>query len=146
MRSESVANSCVSGRCVASAQQATKMTKKFKEKTMLLMEEIYTELRKNDLVETAEQFSTDWCWRSRSWYAVQKNKGNDLSVATAITCLNNAKVKIALAHLKRRKLGSIVDDEIEALGFVKVRLETYLLDNHKIAAVAGNDGTCGKML
>ncbi|MCA0045110.1 DUF6626 family protein [Celeribacter litoreus] len=106
---------------------------------MLLMEEIYLQLRKQDLVDTAEQFSTDWCWRSRSWYAVQKNKENDLTVATAITCLNNVKVKIALAHLKRKKLGSIIDGDIKTLGFIKDQLEVYLLVKHRIAAVADEE-------
>lgn len=113
---------------------------------MLLMEEIYLQLREHDLVETAEQFSTDWCWRSRSWYAVQKNKENDLTVATAITCLNNVKVKIALAHLRRKKFGSIIDCDIETLGCIKSRLETYLLVKHRIAAIAERNPLSGDML
>jgi len=113
---------------------------------MLLMEEIYLQLREHDLVDTAEQFSTDWCWRSRSWYAVQKNKERDLTVATAITCLNNVKVKIALAQLRRKKFGSIVEGDIETLGIIKCRLEAYLLVKHRIAAVAGEETPNGNML
>lgn len=113
---------------------------------MLLMEEIYLQLREQDLVDTAEQFSTDWCWRSRSWYAVQKNKENDLTVATAITCLNNVKMKLALAHIKRKKFGSIVDGNIETLRLIKRRLETYLLVKHRITAVADEETPNGKML
>ena len=111
---------------------------------MLLMEEIYLQLRENDLVDTAEDFSTDWCWRSRSWYAVQKNKENDLTVTTAITCLNNVKVKLALAHLRRKKFGSIIDCDIQTLGFIKSRLEAYLLVKHRIAAVADEETPNGK--
>lgn len=113
---------------------------------MLLMEEIYLQLREQDLVETAEQFSTDWCWRSRSWYAVQKNKQKDLTVTTAITCLNNVKVKLALAHLRRKKFGSIIDSDIEALGCIKSRLETYLIVKHRVAAVADDLMLNEKML
>jgi|GEM_PF-1803625 len=113
---------------------------------MLLMEQIYTQLRDFDLVETAEKFSTRWCWRSKSWYAVQKNKNNDFGVATAITCLNNVKVHIALAHLRRKRLGNVVDGDIAVLHSVKTSLETYLLDQHQILAVADDKSIRSKML
>ena len=103
---------------------------------MLLMEDIYKRLHEHDLVETAEAFSTDWCWRSKSWFAVQKNKNSDFSIPTAISCLNAVKIRIALAHLQRKRLGSVMDGDIQLLGSVKASLEKYLLEQHRIAAVA----------
>ena len=103
---------------------------------MLLMENIYNQLHEHDLVKTAEDFSTDWCWRSKSWFAVQKNKNGDFSIPTAISCLNSVKVKIALAHLQRKRLGSVMDGDIEILGKIRDSLEAYLLEHHRIAAVA----------
>ena len=105
---------------------------------MTLMETVYDQLYEHSLVETAEEFSKDWCWRSRSWFAVQKNKNGEFSIPVAINCLNAVKVKIALAHLKRRKLGSLVDSDIRVLSEVRSMLEDHLLEQHRIAAVAEN--------
>ena len=102
---------------------------------MTLMETVYDQLYEHSLVETAEEFSKDWCWRSRSWFAVQKNKNGEFSIPVAINCLNAVKVKIALAHLKRRKLGSLVDSDIRILSEVRSMLEDHLLEQHRIAAV-----------
>ena len=110
------------------------------------MEDIYNRLREHDLVETAESFSTDWCSRSKSWFAVQKNQNSDLSIPAAITCLNSTKVKIALAHIRRKRLGSVVDSDIRLLGDIKESLETYLLEQHRIAAVADDTVLKSKML
>lgn len=106
---------------------------------MLLMETIYKDLKEYDLVNNAEEFSTDWCNRSRSWFAVQKNKGSDFSVPVAISLLNHVKLRHALRTLKRRQLGSILDGEINLLTSINERLDEYLLNSHQIAAVALTD-------
>ena len=103
---------------------------------MTLMEEIYEQLDQNAFVETAEEFSTDWCWRSKSWYSVQKNKESDFTIPVAINCLNKVKVKIALAHIKKNKLGSIAESDLHILGDIQDKLECYLLERHRVAAVA----------
>ena len=103
---------------------------------MSLIEKVFNHLHEHAFVETAEEFSTDWCWRSKSWFAVQKSKDSDFSIPVAITCLNNVKMKIAFAHLRRRKLGSIADSDIQALGEVKAMIEEHLLERHRIAEVA----------
>ncbi len=113
---------------------------------MSLMETVYDQLHEHSFVETAEEFSTDWCWRSKSWFAVQKNKGGELSVPVAINCLNKVKMKIAFAHLRRRKLGSLIDDDIRVLSEVKELLEEHLLQHHRIAAVAETPPPKTKML
>jgi hypothetical protein len=103
---------------------------------MSLMKTIYGELHEHALVETAEEFSTEWCWRSKHWFAVQKHNNGDFSIPVAINCLNKAKLKIGLAHLKRRKLGSLMDSELRALNSVKALLEEHLLNEHRIASVS----------
>ena len=103
---------------------------------MLLMETIYTELHEFDIVDSAEEFSTVWCGKSKSWFAVQKNKGGDLSVAAAITLMNYVKVRRALRLLKRKQMGAILDDEISLLATVIKRLDDYLLQSHNILEVA----------
>jgi len=112
------------------------LARDFKGKYMLLMETIYSELHAFDIVDNAEEFSTVWCGKSKSWFAVQKNKGGDLSVAAAIKLLNYTKVRRAMRILKRKQLGSILDDEIKLLSAVVVRLDDYLLQSHNIAEVA----------
>ena len=103
---------------------------------MLLMETIYTDLHDFDIVDNAEEFGTVWCGRSKSWFAVQKHKGGDFSVATAITLLNYTKVRRALRILKRKQLGAILDDEINLLTAIIKRLDDYLLQAHNIVEVA----------
>jgi len=103
---------------------------------MLLMETIYTDLHNFDIVDNAEDFSEIWCGRSKSWFAVQKHKGGDLSVAAAIALLNHTKVRRALRILKRKKLGAILDEEINLLTSIVKRLDDYLLQKHRIAEVA----------
>lgn len=112
---------------------------------MTLLEQIYKQLHQNSFVETAEEFSTDWCWRSKSWYAVQRNKKADFSIPVAINCLNKTKIKIAFAHLSRKKLGSIADSDIQILGEIRAQLEHHLREQHRILDVA-NDDPQAKML
>jgi len=106
---------------------------------MTFMEVVFDQLNKNAFVETAEEFSTDWCWRSKSWYAVQKNKQSDFSIPVAINCLNKVKIKIALAHLRKKKFGGIAESDIRVLSAVREQLEQHLLETHRIAAIADDD-------
>jgi hypothetical protein len=113
---------------------------------MLLMETIFKDLKEYDLVNNAEEFSTDWCSRSRSWFAVQKNKGRDFSVPVAISLLGYIKMRRTMLILKRRQLGSILDGEINLLTSVIDCLDEYLLNAHQIAAVAETKPLQQKML
>jgi hypothetical protein len=106
---------------------------------MSTMEEVYDQLKQDDFVDTAEDFSVHWCWRSKSWYSVQKNKGSDFSIAVAINCLNKVKIKIALEYIKKKKFGSIAESNIRLLSVVEDKLSEYLLLEHRIAAVNGDD-------
>jgi hypothetical protein len=111
---------------------------------MLIMEEIYVQLHEHAFVETAEEFSTEWCWRSRSWFAVQKNKQNDFSIPVAINCLNSVKIRIAQALLRKKKFGSIVESDLVILRRVRCTLERHLFEQHRIAAVVEQEQLNGK--
>ncbi|WP_171122047.1 MULTISPECIES: hypothetical protein [unclassified Ruegeria] len=113
---------------------------------MSVMSKVYEQLNENAFVETAEEFSTSFCRRSKSWYAVQKKKNGDLSIPVAINCLNAVKVKIALAHLRRQKFGSVADSDLQILDAVRDQLEEYLLEHHRIAAVTETPPPKTKML
>jgi hypothetical protein len=114
------------------------MVTKYGRGKVLLMEEVYQQLRRDGFVETAEDFSVDWCWRSKSWFAVQKNKGGDFAIEVAINCLSAVNVWINLAHLRRKQLGSIADSDLRILNDVRSKLELYLLEQHRITAVAAD--------
>ena len=105
---------------------------------MTIVEEVYDQLRQNTFGDTAEDFSTNWCWRSKSWYAVQKKNQSDFSIPVAINFLNQVKIKIAMAHLRKKRLGSIAESDIRLLSEVRDKLEQHLLEAHRIAAVAGD--------
>jgi hypothetical protein len=122
----------------ADLQIANKVAK-YRRGQMLLMEKVYQQLKQDVFVETAEDFSVDWCWRSKSWFAVQRNSDHDFTVEVAINCLNTVKKKIAWTHLRRKKLGSIADSDLRILNDVRFKLERYLLDQHRITAVADPD-------
>jgi len=108
---------------------------------MTLMEEVYDQLTESAFVETAEEFSTDWCRRSRSWFSVQKNKQSDFSIPVSINCLNKVKLKIAMAHMRKQKLGGIADSDLRVLQDVRAKLEKHLLERHRVAAVAELEDT-----
>ena len=102
---------------------------------MLLMEEIYHKLRQEQLVETAEDFSENWCERSKSWYGVQKGSNSDLSIPAAIACWRKTQVRLALAYMRRKQFGGIVDSQIETLTAIRNSLDDYLADVHGIGNV-----------
>lgn len=108
---------------------------------MALMEEVYDQRATNAFVETAEEFSTDWCWRGRSWFSVQKNKQSDFSIPVAINCLNKVKTKIAMLHIRKHKLGGIAESDLGVLQDVRAKLEKDLLEQHSVAAAAEPEDT-----
>jgi hypothetical protein len=112
---------------------------KLRRNIMSIMEEVYDQLKQDNFVDTAEDFSVDWCWRSKSWYSVQKNKGSDFSIAVAINCLNKVKIKIALEYIKKKKFGSIAESNIRLLNAVQDKLSEYLLLEHRIAGIDSDD-------
>jgi hypothetical protein len=44
-----------------------------------------------------------------------------------------------MAHLRKKKFGSIAENDIRLLSTVRDKLEQYLLSEHRIAAVTGDD-------
>lgn len=107
---------------------------------MTLIEKIYQSLTSKALVESAEEFSTDWCKRSKSWFAVQKRSKAEFTIPVAINCLNKVKTRLTFKLSQKNKVGSFVDDEIAVLHAVRDQLEAYLLEKHRICRVAGDLG------
>lgn len=102
---------------------------------MNLMEKIYFQLHSEGLVGSAEEFSTQWCSRSRHWFAVQKRSANGFSVVTAIHCLRKVHTELAKSKVRRDKFGSFLNSEVEVLSDTKGDLEKYLYDEHEVVQV-----------
>lgn len=113
---------------------------------MLLIEQVYETLAEHDLVLTAEEFSMDWCAKSRSWYAERRHSGRDFSVTAAINCLDKVNLKLAIFSMSQRRLGGLLEAEIRALGDVKEALKSYLAEQHRITEVVLSKTPQTKML
>ncbi len=102
---------------------------------MILIEKVFKHQCEHDLVLTAEDFSTDWCGKSKSWYAVQKHSGSEFSVTAAINCLDKVSMKLVLLKMSRRRMGGLLEAEIRALDEIRQRLKEYLNEQHRITEV-----------
>ncbi|MCF2904642.1 hypothetical protein L0666_06565 [Octadecabacter sp. CECT 8868] len=113
---------------------------------LTLVELVYETLAEHDLVLTAEDFSTDWCRKSKSWYAERKHNGRGFSVTAAIDCLDAVNMKCAILSLSQRRMGGLLEAEINALGDISEALKTYLAEQHRITEVALRKTPTSKML
>ena len=113
---------------------------------MLLIEKILDLLVEHDLVETAEDFSIDWCCKSRSWYAERKHSRRDFSVTAAISCLDTANRKLLMLRLRQKRMGGLLNAEVVALGQIEDALREFLQEQHRITEVALSEPGKGKML
>ncbi len=113
---------------------------------MLLIEKIFELLVEHDLVSSAEDFSTDWCCKSRSWYAERKHSKRDFSVTAAISCLDTSNRKQLLLRMRQRRMGGLLEAEILALGQIQDALRAFLHDQHRITEVALSDVRTDKLL
>ncbi|WP_171134953.1 DUF6626 family protein [Ruegeria sp. HKCCD7221] len=103
---------------------------------MLLIEQVYIKLSECDLVETAEDFSRDWCGKSRSWYAERRHNKRDFSVTAAINCIEAINLKRALLSMRGRRFSGLLEVEIRELGQLQEDIQTYLAEQHRITEVA----------
>ncbi len=113
---------------------------------MLLMEQIFETLTEHDLVLTAEEFSLDWCGKSRSWYAERRHSRRDFSITAAISCLDKVNLKQVGLSLSNRRMGGLLEAEIRALDEMREALKAYLAEQHRITEVALSDAPQVKML
>ncbi len=113
---------------------------------MLLIEQIYETLTEHDLVLTAEEFSLDWCGKSRSWYGERRHSRRDFSVTAAISCLDKVNLRQVGLSLSNRRLGGLLEAEIRALDEVREALKAYLAEQHRITEVTLSKTPHTKML
>lgn len=103
---------------------------------MLLVEQVFEELREHDLVQTAEDFSTDWCRKSRSWFSECKHSQRDFSASAAISCLDAVNRNKAIFRMSQRRMGGLLDAEVGALERMGQAIKVYLRDQYRIGDVA----------
>lgn len=112
----------------------------------MLIEKVFELLCEHDLVASAEDFSTEWCCKSRSWYAERKHSKRDFSVTAAISCLDTSNRKQLLLRMRQRRMGGLLEAEILALGQIQEALRAYLHDQHRITEVALSDTRSNDLL
>lgn len=113
---------------------------------MLLIESVYRALAEHDLVLSAEDFSTDWCGKSRSWYAERKHSERDFSVTAAIDCLERINMRRTMLKLSNRRMGGLLETEIRVLDEISEALREWLAEQHRITEVRLREMPRGKML
>jgi hypothetical protein len=117
-----------------------------KEQHMTLVEQVYATLVEHDLVQNGEEFSTDWCNKSKSWFSERKHSGRDFSVTAAIDCLSKVQLKAVTLQLSNRRMGGLLEAEIRGLNKVNTALRTFLAEQHRITEVALDEAPRRKLL
>lgn len=113
---------------------------------MTLLEQVYERLVEHDLVQNGEEFSTNWCSKSKSWFGERKHSGRDFSVTAAIDCMQSVQLKIATLRLSNRRMGGLLEAEIRGLDDVNTALKVFLAEQHRITEVALDAAPERKML
>lgn len=113
---------------------------------MTLLEKVYGSLVEHDLVQNGEEFSTNWCGKSKSWFGERRHSGRDFSVTAAIDCMRSVQLKIATLRLSNRRLGGLLEPEIRGLSEVNEALRSFLADQHRITEVALDEEPRGNLL
>mgnify|MGYP006901763801 CR=1 FL=1 len=95
---------------------------------MVLLEEIYHQLRSAGLVSCAEDFSQRYLTRNRNWYSHQRFHGRDFSIGAAIACLRNI-------YAQQRDL-ALMNAQQHVLAATAVQLQNHLSTTYGITDVA----------
>ncbi|WP_417247402.1 DUF6626 family protein [Celeribacter sp.] len=103
-------------------------------------------LVEHDLVQNGEEFSTDWCNKSKSWFSERKHSGRDFSVTAAIDCLSRVQLRAVTLQLSNRRMGGLLEAEIRGLNEVNAALRTFLSEQHRITEVALDEKPHHKLL
>lgn len=108
---------------------------------MNLMEKIYFQLHSEGLVGSAEEFSTQWCSRSKHWFAVQRRSVNGFSVVTAIHCLRKVHVELAKSKVRRDKFGSFEQPHLTGPVCLLMEMQRgHLIHWHDAFGLQADDG------
>lgn len=92
-------------------------------------------LNKVDLIESYEDFSKNFADRSSGWLSYQIHKNRDFGIETAINALKETR-RVKTFYLgKRQRLGSLVDDTIEALEQVERLIQAHLEEQYDIIQI-----------
>lgn len=113
---------------------------------MTLLEKVYERLVEHDLAQNGEEFSTDWCGKSKSWFGERKHSGRDFSVTAAIDCMQSVQLKLVTLKLSNRRMGGLLEAEIRGLDEVDAALKAFLAERHRITAVALDEAPQRKLL
>lgn len=103
--------------------------------TETLIEKTFITLRKSGLVTSAEQFSEQWCRRSKSYFAERRHTGHDFSIQTAMACIDKARMAKFFLRNNRKKTQELVQDEMRLLDEVEDKLLAFLEARNEITYV-----------
>ena len=92
-------------------------------------------LNKAHLVEDYEHFSKNYVDRNGGWLSYQLHKDRDFGVETAINTLRYVRQLQTFYFNKRRVVGALVDENIEALKQVDGLIQKHLEDRYGITQI-----------
>ena len=99
---------------------------------MNTLEQTYTLLADNDLVQTAEQFSKNWVGKNKGWFAYTHCKGRDFSTDAALNTLRETRKHKQMLAPRVQQLGVMVTDTLEVLDTVEQLIEQHLERKHHL--------------
>ena len=92
-------------------------------------------LNKAHLVEDYEHFSKNYVDRNGGWLSYQLHKDRDFGIETAINTLRYVRQLQTFYFNKRRVVGALVDENIEALKQVDGLIQKHLEDRYGITQI-----------
>ena len=92
-------------------------------------------LNKAHLVEDYEHFSKNYVDRNGGWLSYQLHEDRDFGIETAINTLRYVRQLQTFYFNKRRVVGALVDENIEALKQVDGLIQKHLEDRYGITQI-----------
>ena len=102
---------------------------------MSILKQTIDLLSKAHLLEGYEHFSINYVDRNAGWLSYQLHKDRDFGIETAINTLRYVRQLQTFYFNKRRVVGALVDENIEALKQVDGLIQKHLEDRYGITQI-----------
>lgn len=90
-----------------------------KEAHMTLIDHIYQQLRAQQLIPSAQAFSSIYVGKNPNWYSYQRHVGSDFSCAAAIQCLRCVRIQARIPQLSSDQQRVLVEVEAQLLDHLR---------------------------
>ena len=92
-------------------------------------------LSEANLIDTYADFSTDFADRNINWLSYTLHKGRDFNAETGINILRHIRKLKTFYFYKKKQVGAVVDENIEALEQADLLIQAHLEDRYGIIQI-----------